>query len=117
MVRLVVYAVCILSNISHKYIWVQSLQINSSANSCNNILHFGAIKSECFFGAGAPAGQRPGPPLHLSLFSFLVHWLPLSLLPVECRPNQCILQTWVVYKSHKKLYCSRIAKNTNILVS
>ena len=75
------------------------------------------LNRNVFFGAGAPAGQRPGPPLHLSLFSFLVHRLLLSLLPVECRPNQCILQTWVVCKSHKELYCSRIAKNTNISVS
>ena len=75
------------------------------------------LNRNVFFGAGAPAGQRPGPPLHLSLLSFLVHWLLLSLSPVECRPSQCVLQTWVVCKSHKKLYCPRIAKNTNVLVS
>ena len=46
------------------------------------VLHFGAMKSECFLGAGAPADQRPGPLLHLLLFNFLIVWLYMSLFPI-----------------------------------
>lgn len=36
------------------------------------ISHFGALKRNVYFGAGAPADQRLCPPLHLLLSSFLL---------------------------------------------
>ena len=59
-----------------------------------------------FFGAGAPAGQRPGPLMHLWLFSFLVDWLLMLSLHVECRPNRL---------SHRHGSCVRATKSFIVL--